>query len=69
MTVYNLEYRALDRIGRGTKYRHVGVYDSLESVSKAQQEILRKYSKDEPKEVQFNIYAIDNLFERVTQAA
>lgn len=66
MTVYNLEYSILDKIGRAQKYRHKGVYASLEAVSRVQQEILRNEADDNTKQVKFNIYAIDNLFERIS---
>lgn len=63
MTVYNLEYSLLDSINRSTKTKHVGIFSSLEEVDKAKREIMQRENE---RGVRFEVYPIDNLFERLT---
>ena len=67
MTVYNLEYCTLDAIDRPQGFKHYNVYATLDEVEVAQKEILTK-AQEQNKNVRFNIYPIDNLFERITQS-
>lgn len=63
--VYNLEYSLLDSINRSTKFKHVGVFATMEDVENAKQEIVKQ---EKERNVQFSIYLINNLFEKITQS-
>jgi len=41
-TVYNLEYKVVDKLGRQKSTHHVGVFATLDEVSQAQQDIILK---------------------------
>lgn len=62
MTVYNLEYSVVDSIGRTQKFNHSGVYATLEDVDKAKLELIKRVGD----KITFNVYTIENLFEKVT---
>lgn len=63
--IYNLEYGELDSMGRAQKFKHVGVYGSITDVEQAKQLIINN-KPDQP--VKFNIFLIQNIFEKITQS-
>lgn len=56
-TVYNLEYKVVDKLGRQKSTHHVGVFATLDEVSQAQQDIILKHP-----DVIFDIYTCEHLF-------
>lgn len=63
--IYNLEYQLIDSIGRGKKALHVGVFENIEQVEKAKDQIVKQFN---PVPVNFNVYIIEDLFSRVNQS-
>lgn len=68
MTVYNLEYSILDSIGRSRRFKHKGIYATLSEVADAQKEILLSEAGNDARRVEFSIYTINNLFDKITQS-
>lgn len=56
-TVYNLEYKVVDKLGRQKSTHHVGIFATLEDVSRAQQAIIL-----EQPNVIFDIYTCEHIF-------
>lgn len=55
-TIYNLEYHLLDKLGRVRETHHGGVFSNIDSVDKAKNNLLEKFSSN----VAFNVYINDN---------
>lgn len=64
MTVFNLEYRLTDKIGRAQKATHVGVFSSLVELEEAKNLLVKQHGDDK---VRFEIFPINNLFEKIAQ--
>ena len=56
-TLYNLEMKTTDKLGRAKTTRHVGVYGSIEDLEKAKSATL----ETEPN-VKFEVYICEHLF-------
>lgn len=55
-TVYNLEYKILDKLGRQKSSHHVGVFDTLEKVEEKKKELYHL------NHIIFEVYTIEHLF-------
>jgi hypothetical protein len=57
-TVYNLEYKVLDKMGRVKKTLHVGVFGDLDKLESAKNEVITINPG-----VVFDVHSIDYIFE------
>lgn len=55
-TVYNLEYRILDKLGRTKSTRHGGLFLSEEKLEQFKQEVLQK---EKSKKIAFDVYVLE----------
>ena len=55
-TVYNLEYKVIDKLGRGKAFFHVGVFNTPEAVDLAKHKIM---AEQHDKPITFDVYAIE----------
>lgn len=55
-TIYNLEYKLLDKLGRVRETHHGGVYSTMEGVDNAKNNLLQQF----PSNVSFEVYINDN---------
>jgi len=59
MTIYNLEYSILDKLGRAKSTKHVGVFKTEADIEVAKERTLQENSKHK---ISFKVFVIDNIF-------
>lgn len=55
-SIYNLEYRILDKLGRTKHTRHAGLFIDEEKLEAAKSKIL---DEEKPKKVAFDVYVLE----------